>query len=198
MPDSSPPIDAGHAALLIMDYQVGILDRFVDADELLGRAERAIALVRERGGTIAYVRVAFTDADLEGLPRISAMGARVAQSDGAFHADSPTTAIHARIAPEGEDIAVRKTRVGAFLTTDLDQQLRGHGVDTLILAGISTSGVLLSTVREAADRDYRILVLSDASADPEPDVHEFLTARIFPKQAEVIVLAELEGRLQAG
>jgi nicotinamidase-related amidase len=126
------------------------------------------------------------------------MGARVAQSDGAFHADSPTTAIHARIAPEGEDIAVRKTRVGAFLTTDLDQQLRGHGVDTLILAGISTSGVLLSTVREAADRDYRILVLSDASADPEPDVHEFLTARIFPKQAEVIVLAELEGRLQAG
>jgi nicotinamidase-related amidase len=198
MPDTPSPVDPGHAALLIMDYQVGILGRFEDSDELLSRAERSIALVRERGGKIGYVRVAFTDADREGLPSTSTMAARVAQSGGAFDADSPTTAIHERIAPEPGDIVVRKTRVGAFLTTDLDQQLRERGVNTLILAGLSTSGVLLSTVREAADRDYRILVLSDASADPEPDVHEFLTARIFPKQAEVIVLAELEGRLQAG
>jgi nicotinamidase-related amidase len=198
MPDPPQPIDAGRAALLIMDFQMGILDRFEDVDELLGRAERAIALVRERGGTIGYVRVAFTDADLEGLPSTSAMGARVAQSGGAFQADSPTTAIHARIAPEAQDMVVRKTRVGAFLTTNLDQQLRERGVETLILAGLSTSGVVLSTVREAADRDYRVLVLSDVSADPRPDVHEFLTAQIFPAQAEVIAVAELAGRLKVG
>jgi nicotinamidase-related amidase len=57
--------------------------------------------------------------------------------------------------------------------------------------------VLLSTVRDAAGRDYRILVLADVSADPDPAVHAFLTTRIFPRQARVITLAELDGVLSA-
>jgi nicotinamidase-related amidase len=88
---------------------------------------------------------------------------------------------------------VRKVRVGAFSTTDLDQQLRGRGVDTLVLAGISTSGVVLSTVREAMDRDYRIVVLKDACADPEPDDHAFLIRKSCPRYATVIAVAELPG-----
>jgi nicotinamidase-related amidase len=68
-------------------------------------------------------------------------------------------------------------------------------VDTLILAGISTSGVVLSTVRDASDRDYRVLVLADATADPDADVHEFLIERILPRQADVITTAQLEGLL---
>ena len=81
---------------------------------------------------------------------------------------------------------MRKTRVGPFGTTDLHEQLQAKGIDTLILAGISTSGVVLSTVRDGHDRDYRLIVLSDLCADPEADVHEFLIERIFPRQAEVI------------
>ena len=92
---------------------------------------------------------------------------------------------------------VRKTRVGAFSTTDLDHRLRERGIHTLILAGISTSGVVLSTVREAADRDYELFVLADATADPNPDVHGFLLERIFPRQAEVITGRDLDRRLSA-
>ena len=81
--------------------------------------------------------------------------------------------------------------MGAFSTTDLDQQLRERGVDTLLLAGLSTSGVVLSTVRDAHDRDYQVFVLSDLTGDPDPEVHEFLTGRIFPRQARVITTADL-------
>jgi len=88
---------------------------------------------------------------------------------------------------------VRKTRVGAFSTTDLDQQLNDRGITTLILAGVSTSGVVLSTVREAADRDYRIYVLADASADRDPNVHAVLTEKILPMQAHLITVADLPG-----
>jgi nicotinamidase-related amidase len=112
-----------------------------------------------------------------------------------MHADSPRTQIDPRVAPEDGDIVVRKTRVGPFGTTDLDQQLRERGVDTLVLAGISTSGVLLSAVRDAHDRDYRLFVLADAGADPDPENHELLTRKIFPRQAEVIEVADLEGLL---
>ncbi len=197
MTEALPPVDPKRAALLVMDFQVGILGRLDDPDALLQRAEEAIATARRHGAQVAYVRVAFADADYEGAPATSRMAARVAGFGQAFHADSPSTAIHDQIAPEADDIVVRKIRVGAFSSTDLDQQLRERGIDTLILAGISTSGVVLSTVRDAHDRDYRVLVLADVTADPEAEVHQFLTERIFPAQADVIVLAELDGLLGA-
>ena len=191
------PIDPKRAVLLVMDYQNGVVDMLGEPDELLARAANAIAIVRHAGGAVGYVRVAFDDADLEAFPPTSGMGARVAASRQALHNDSPSTAVHDRVAPESGDIIVRKVRVGAFSTTDLDAQLRERGVDTLILAGISTSGVVLSTVRDASDRDYRVVVLEDATADPDPEVHTFLTARIFPRQTDVITVAELEGLLSA-
>jgi nicotinamidase-related amidase len=180
-----------------MDYQNGVVDMLGDPDELLTRAADAIAFVRDRAAQVGYVRVAFTDADLAAFPPTSKMGARVGRSAQAFHDDSPTTAVHDRVTPQTGDIVVRKTRVGAFSTTDLDAQLRDRGVDTVILAGISTSGVVLSTVRDASDRDYRVLVLADATADREPDVHAFLIERIFPRQADVITTAQLGDLLSA-
>ena len=178
-----------------MDYQNGVVDMLDETDDLLSRAADAIATVRGAGGQIGYVRVAFEDSDLEAFPPTSGMGKRVGASGLALRNDSPTTAVHERVAPEPGDIIVRKVRVGAFSTTDLDEQLRARGVDTLILAGISTSGVMLSTVRDASDRDYRVIVLADATADPQPDVHEFLTERIFPRQGDVITVADLDGLL---
>ena len=192
---TTEPIDPRRTALLVMDYQNGVVDMLGEPDDLLSRAADAIAIVRRAGGAVGYVRVAFEDPDLEAFPPTSGMGARVAASGQALHNDSPSTAVHDRVAPESGDIIVRKVRVGAFSTTDLDAQLRTRGIDTLILAGISTSGVVLSTVRDASDRDYRVVVLEDATADPDPEVHTFLTERIFPRQTDVITVAELEDLL---
>jgi nicotinamidase-related amidase len=180
-----------------MDFQPGIVENLPDPEALLGRAEAAIDTARERGATVGYVRVAFTPEDLDGVPETSRMAPLAAAAGERLAADSPQTAVHERVAPRDGDIVVRKTRVGAFSTTDLAEQLAARGVDTIVLAGISTSGVVLSTVRDAHDRDYRVLVLTDASADPKPGVHEFLTTEIFPRQAEVITVEDL-GRLLSG
>lgn len=187
-----PAIDPARAALLVMDYQAGILDQLPGGPELLTRAAETIGRARRAGAQVGFVRVAFEDADYDGIPPTSMMGARIASAGRAFHADSPATAIPEQVAPEAGDIVVRKTRVGAFSTTDLDAQLRARGIDTLLLAGISTSGVVLSTVRDAHDRDYQVFVLADLTADREPGVHEFLTEKIFPRQARVITTADLD------
>jgi nicotinamidase-related amidase len=50
---------------------------------------------------------------------------------------------------------------------------------------------VLSTVREAMDRDYRIVVLRDACADRDADTHRFLTERLFPAHAFVATVAEV-------
>jgi nicotinamidase-related amidase len=193
--DENAKLDPARTALLVMDYQPGIIERLEDGDALVARAQEAIAAARAAGATVGYVRVAFTDEEFDAMPDEAPM-ARVKQLPREqMHADSPATQVDERVAPADGDIVVRKTRVGPFLTTDLDEQLRARGIDTLILAGISTSGVVLSTVRDAHDRDYRLYVLADATADPLADVHAALIEKILPRQAEVIRVADLAGLL---
>ncbi len=189
------PIDPSKTALLIMDYQNGIISMAPNPEELLAGARQAIDLIRSHGGTIGYVRVGFSDAGEIGGSMGKLVGGAAALER--FHADHAETQIHADVAPEEGDIVVRKTRVGPFGSTDLHEQLQTRGIDTLVLAGISTSGVVLSTVRDAHDRDYRLIVLADLCADRDAEVHEVLTGKVFPRQAEVISAAELDGLLHS-
>jgi nicotinamidase-related amidase len=185
-------IDPASTALLVMDYQPAILGRIADADALLDRAVRAIDLARGAGLHVGHVRVAFEPADLAKVPATNAAFTHIAAT---IPADAPHTQFHARVAPRPEDLVVRKTRVGAFSTTDLDAQLRARKVTTLVLAGISTSGVVLSTICDAADRDYRLIVLSDACADGDDEVHRVLLTKVFARRAEVITIDAFAQRL---
>jgi nicotinamidase-related amidase len=74
--------------------------------------------------------------------------------------------------------------------------LRANGVETLVLAGVATSGVLLSTLRHAADADYRCIVVKDGCADADPEVHEILTGKVFPRQAMVVSAEQLVAALE--
>jgi nicotinamidase-related amidase len=92
------------------------------------------------------------------------------------------------VAPRPGDVVVVKKRVSAFAGSDLGEVLRAGRVDTLVLTGIATSGVVLSTIRQAADLDFRLLVLADGCADADPEVHRVLTEKVFPRQAEVLTV----------
>jgi len=184
-------IDPSTTALLVMDYQPSILGFLGDPGPLVDVAETAVKLVRGRGGQVGFVRVAFTDEDYAAFPASSMMGNRVKAARPGMDAGSPTTRIHPRLDAEPEDIVVRKTRVGAFSTTNLHEQLTSAGMTTLVLAGVHTSGVVLTTVREAHDLDYAVVVVADACADPDPEVHDLLVTKIFPKQGRVTNASEL-------
>ena len=68
-------IDPRRTALLAMDFQNGIVAAFPDAGAALARAAEAIELIRARGGTVGYVRVAFTDEDFDRIPEQSPFAA---------------------------------------------------------------------------------------------------------------------------
>ncbi|MFB6944499.1 cysteine hydrolase family protein [Streptomyces sp. NPDC056237] len=195
---TAPALDPARTALLVMDYQpamLALLPEGGDREALLGRVEGAIADVRANGGTIAYVRVGFTEADWDAIPAANKSFAPVARHRVMHHED-PAAAVHERLAPQDGDITVRKIRHGGLSTTDLDQRLRERGITTLVVSGISTSGVVLSTVIDAADRDYRLYVLSDGVADPDTEVHDVLLHRVFPARAHIIDTAELHTLLR--
>jgi nicotinamidase-related amidase len=192
MPDQTT-LDPNRTALLVLDYQEGIVGQLPGSGPLLDRVTSVLDDVRGRGGHVGWVRVGFEDAEFEAIPETSMFAPFAASADhrAGMRADAAATQIHPELAPRPEDIRVRKIRVGAFSTTDLGPQLEKRGITTLVLAGVSTSGVVLSTVREAMDRDYRIVVLRDACADRDPATHDFLTGTLFPRTATVVDAAGL-------
>lgn len=177
-------------ALLIMDYQHMPLGMISGAEPLPGRAAEAVASARERAVHVGFVRIALEDTDAAAVSSHNKMVAPLA-SGGYMREGSAEAAIHDGLTVGPDDISVRKTRVGAFSTTNLDEELRARGVTTVLLAGVATSGVVLTTVREAADRDYRVAVVSDLCADPDPEVHDVLMTKVFPMQADVMTTAGL-------
>ena len=98
--------------------------------------------------------------------------------------------IHPALTPREDEVIVIKRRVSAFTGSDLEVILRAKGIQHIVLTGVATSGVVLSTAREAADKDYLITVLSDCCADGDDEVHDVLTTKVFPRQAEVITVEE--------
>ena len=174
--------------LLLMDFQNGIVDRLGN-DAVLARARRAADAARAKGLPVMFVRVAFRPTYPEVSKNNAAFGTLVARGDEMAQ-DAEATQISPALAPQPAEPIVLKRRVSAFTGSDLDVLLRAVGADSLVLAGIATSGVVLSTLRQAADLDYRLTVLADACADADDEVHRVLTGKVFPRQATVMATDE--------
>ena len=74
--------------------------------------------------------------------------------------------------------------------------IRAQDIRHLVLCGIATSGVVLSTLQEAADKDYELTVLSDCCADSDEEVHRVLISKVFPRQAHVVTALEWTAALK--
>jgi len=174
--------------LLVMDVQRGIVERFADDPAYLDRLAGATAAARAAGLPVIYVTVKFRP----GYPEVSErnLSFSALAGSGNFQAGDPATEVHPAVGPKPGDILITKLRVSAFAGSDLDVILRGLGAQTLVLAGIATSGVVLSTVRQAADLDYRLVVLSDGCLDADPEVHRVLTEKVFIRQAAVTTVEQ--------
>ncbi|MEK6311563.1 MAG: cysteine hydrolase [Curtobacterium sp.] len=169
-------------ALLVMDYQNGIVDR-LGTDSALHAAVAAVDAARASGIPVVFVRVAFRPGAPEIADRNRMFGAARARMGDQL---PEATDVHGAFRLTDDDLVVVKRRVSAFTGSDLEVLLRGLGATDLVLAGIATSGVVLSTLRQAADLDFGLTVLADACTDGDPEVHRVLTEKVFPRQADVV------------
>lgn len=180
-------INPAHTAVLSMDCQAGIVSIYTREakDAFLVRAASVLNHARATGMTVIHIQVGFRP----GLPEISSRNALFSavksseQHQQLFR--EPLGAIPEIIAPHGNEIVITKHRVSAFAGTDLAMILRANDIDTLVLYGIATSGVVLSTLVEAADADYRLAVIGDCCADLDAALHDCLIQRFFPTRGQV-------------
>jgi nicotinamidase-related amidase len=188
--------DIPHTALLAMDCQAGIVSIYAKPqEEFVARAAQVLRAARTAGMAVIHVQVGFRP----GLPEVSGRNKFFAsiksnpQHQSLFQ--GAAGAIHPALGPEANDMVVTKHRVSAFAGTDLEMLLRAKEIETLVMFGIATSGVVLSTLLEAGDADYRAVVIEDCCADLDGELHNVLLTRLFSKRAEVLTAADFVKQL---
>ena len=174
-----------NCALLVMDIQGPIVGGLANKEEYFQKLQRTIDVARANNVPVIYVIVGFRPNMAEFNPR--SKGLRVLRDAGIADALVNPTPV---LSLTETDVLVVRRRLSAFTGSDLEILLRTKNIDHLVLTGVSTSGVVLSTLREAVDKDYVLTVLSDLCADRDEEVHRVLTEKVFPRHADVISSTE--------
>ena len=190
-------IDRGTTALLIADFYADAMGTLPHAVER-GVVQRTVGLqaaARAAGLMVCYCATVFRPGYPEISERNKTFSARKASGQPAVF--DPLEVIHPDVRPREGEVVVGKHRVNALFGTGLDVALTGNDIDTIILLGYATSGVVLSTTRYASDRDYRLYIVADCCADSDPEVHDFLIGRILNRQADIVTADEAIAAIQA-
>jgi len=179
-------LDRQKTALLIADFYADMMGTLAHARDrkVVEKTQALQRAAREAGILVCYSATVFRPGYIEISDRNKTFSQR--KRSGQPAVSDPVRLIHASVKPIEGEVVVGKHRVNALYGTDLDMVLRANDIETLIILGYATSGVVLSTVRYAADLDYRLIVVEDCCSDQQEDVHDFLTQRVFPRQADVV------------
>ncbi len=184
-------INIKSTALIIADFYKDMMGTIAHSIErnVLSNTQELQKAARQSGMLICYSATVFRPGYIEISDRNKTFSQR--KNSGQPAVSDPIEVIHPGVSPINGEVVVGKHRVNALYGTDLDMTLRANQIDTIILLGYATSGVVLSTTRFAADSDYSIIIVEDCCADTDPEVHNFLMEKIFPRQADIVTSADL-------
>lgn len=188
--------DKSRTALLVADFYtefMGTLPHSLSRD-CIGHTVALLEQARRTGILVCYSATVFRP----GYPEVNDRNKIFSQRkrSGQPANPDPLAIIHPAVRPLEHEPVIGKHRVNAMFGTDLEVVLRGRDINTLILLGYATSGVILSTTRYAADADYRLFIVEDCCADTEVQVHEFLCGKILPRQADIVQSVDVIRALQ--
>jgi nicotinamidase-related amidase len=167
-------------ALVLIDLQNAVLGMNpmpYTAAQVVENSRKLAETFRAHGAPVIYVRVDLNDFMNFPVDQPHNMG------------DKPLPAVASEIAPSAGfqpgDILVTKRHWGAFAGTDLEQQLKTRGIDTVVLTGISTNIGVESTARQGTGLGFAFVVVEDACAAQDTEQHGFSFEKIFPRLARV-------------
>ncbi len=200
-------LDPRRTALLLIDFEKGVLPppestmaRLMSEGGTLANAGRIADACRNAGVPVVLVKVErradyadiadyVTDLVLQGKAKSNKQVVRLVEgTDEVEFADE--------LQPRPGDYVVVKRRVSAFYGTPLEIYLQTLGVDTLLFGGVWTNMGVESSVRDAYDRNYNIVVLSDCCAAYSQEAHEYPIKNIFPRIGRVMTTDEAIGLLE--
>lgn len=180
-----PPIVAASTALVVMHYQSDVLNVVSSAaPTLLANTRKLCDLARAKGVQVYFAKIQFSP----GYPEVSPLNrsGQGLKASGLFVGDT----IAPELAQQANEPLIVGHRISVFFGTDLHARLSAAGIDTLILAGVESTGVVLSTVAYASDADFRLYTVKDCCYDRDQVVHDHLFSTAFDTRSYVLSLAD--------
>ncbi len=172
-------LDPKKTALVLIDLQNGIVGRDTQphtAGEVIERSRALAEAFRAKGAPVVYVRVLISKVlslpsdEAMNLPKdIPASASEIAESAGM----------------RSGDLLITKRHWGAFAQTELEQELRSRGIETIVLAGIATNFGVESTLRQGTGLGFAFVTIEDACSTFSPEMQDFAFKSIFPRLSHV-------------
>ena len=185
-------LDPRRTAFLTLDIQTALVGFYAKEDEdYVGAVTSLLACARKLNATVIHVKVGFRPGFPEVSERNRLFSSLTKNSDYAKMLNTEWLNLHPALEARPDEPVVVKPRISAFEGTDLKVLLRSKDIDTLVLFGIITSGAVLSTALDAMDQDYRVLIVRDACADSDPELHACLLDRLLAKRTDVVTTAQV-------
>ncbi len=199
------------AALVVNEMQNAIANpAYIDtplagqvaARGIVARINTLTAAFRAAGAPVIFCTIAARTPDWAGFRVNCALAARIKRT-GKLVADTEGAAIHDDLVVEPSDIVNQRSHgMAPFTGTTLDATLRGYGIDTVVLSGVSTNIALPGAATEAVALGYNVVLAEDCTAGATPETHEMQITMHLPLLATITdaesVIASLRAAQPAG
>ena len=179
MTTSELTLDMNSTALVLIDLQHGIVAMDVHPQpsaDVVARSRQLADAFRQAGAPVVLVTVGNRSDGRDALMPPCEAG----YPPASVRPDNWSTVVP-EMGAQASDIQITKRQWGAFYGTELDLQLRRRGVKTIVLGGISTHVGVESTARDAYERGYAQVFVSDGMASPSADAHANTLKFVFPR-----------------
>lgn len=139
---------------------------FARVQDVTANIQRLLRACRDVGVEVIYTTIAARTRDGREISRVH-RDLDILAPVGSREAD-----VLDELKPQDDEIVLHKTCGGVFNSTELDYILRNLGIDTLIVTGVVTNGCVETAVRDAADRSYKVILISDACTAFSEELHK--------------------------
>lgn len=185
-------------ALVVVDF----INAFTDPERPFGApldtqleaATRLLEGMRVRALPVYFTTVAYDDPDLAD----AGIWAVKVPASALLRAGSSEVELDTRLGRREEEPLLVKKYASAFFGTDLASRLTTRGIDTLLIAGCTTSGCVRATAVDALQHGFRPMVVLDAVGDRDPGAHRQSLLDLQAKYADVVSLEQALAALPAG
>jgi nicotinamidase-related amidase len=188
-------------ALLVLDFindivhpdgKIAASAGFVKENNVMAHANDTIAFARKNNIPVVFVKVGFSSGYKE-CPLSSPIFSKAKQLQ-ALQLNTWGTEFHDEINKNQDDLIIIKHRISAFYATPLEAFLRANQIQNLIMCGVSTDMAVQTTAREAHDKDYKVIIVSNACGTATSELHES-TLKLLQRVTQVVKSTELSGQL---
>ena len=199
--------DPGSAALLVVDMQNGFVDEAFggavpEARSIIPNINRLAGALRAAGGRVVWIQNSASAEDVAGWGAVCDNFMSAPMREGLIESlteGAPGFELHPDLEVVPGDRRVVKNRFSAFIqdSSDIEAQLRDDGIDTVLITGTVTNVCCESTARDAAMRNFKVVMVADGNAARSDEEHNATLNNLFNIFADVLTTDEIVEHLSS-